>query len=179
MLLTQEEAASEGSAQCGRAQGQRGGHRDSGHWLGHGAGWRQLASRSLALGLLGPPQDPRALAAPPRRGSVLVPAVSTTIWRPHGLTASPRPEGFWSHLVAVLAIAPGREEALHRVSGFLAPDARGLGALSPRGKFEAAQIVKSLPAMQETRVRSLGSEDPLEKEMATHYSNLAWKIPWM
>ena len=42
-----------------------------------------------------------------------------------------------------------------------------------------AQTVKSLPAVQETRVRSLGREDPLEKEMATHSSILAWKIPWM
>ena len=41
-----------------------------------------------------------------------------------------------------------------------------------------AQMVKSLPTMQETRVRSLGEEDLLEKEMATHYSTLAWKIPW-
>ena len=40
------------------------------------------------------------------------------------------------------------------------------------------QMVKSLPAMQETQVQSLGQEDPLEKEMATHYSILAWKIPW-
>ena len=42
-----------------------------------------------------------------------------------------------------------------------------------------AQMVKSLPAVQETRVRSLGREDPLEKEMATHSSILAWRIPWM
>ena len=42
-----------------------------------------------------------------------------------------------------------------------------------------AQTVKSLPTMRETRVRSLGWEDPLEKEMATHSSILAWKIPWM
>ena len=41
-----------------------------------------------------------------------------------------------------------------------------------------AQTVKRLPTMQETRVRSLGWEDPLEKEMATHSSILAWKIPW-
>ena len=41
-----------------------------------------------------------------------------------------------------------------------------------------AQMVKRLPAMQETRVQSLGREDPLEKEMATHSSTLAWKIPW-
>ena len=40
-------------------------------------------------------------------------------------------------------------------------------------------MVKNLPAMQETRVRSLGQEDPLEKEMATHSSILAWKIPWI
>ena len=39
-------------------------------------------------------------------------------------------------------------------------------------------MVKCLPAMQETRVRSPGQEDPLEKEMATHSSTLAWKIPW-
>ena len=42
-----------------------------------------------------------------------------------------------------------------------------------------AQTVKRLPTMQETRVRSLGGEDPLKKEMATHSSTLAWKIPWM
>ena len=41
-----------------------------------------------------------------------------------------------------------------------------------------AQTVKNLPAMQETQVRSLGWEDPLEQEMATHSSTLAWKIPW-
>ena len=40
------------------------------------------------------------------------------------------------------------------------------------------QMVKHLPAMWETRVHSLGWEDPLEKEMATHSSTLAWKIPW-
>ena len=42
-----------------------------------------------------------------------------------------------------------------------------------------AQMINSLPAMWETWVRSLGWEDPLEKEMATHSSTLAWKIPWM
>ena len=39
-------------------------------------------------------------------------------------------------------------------------------------------MVKCLPAMWETWVQSLGPEDPLEKEMATHSSILAWKIPW-
>ena len=44
--------------------------------------------------------------------------------------------------------------------------------------IQVAQMVKNLPAMQETQVRSLGQEDPLEKEMATHSSIFAWKIPW-
>ena len=42
-----------------------------------------------------------------------------------------------------------------------------------------AQTVKCLPTMWETRVRSLGREDTLEKEMATHSNILAWQIPWM
>ena len=41
-----------------------------------------------------------------------------------------------------------------------------------------AQMVKKLPAMQKTHIRSLGQEDALEKEMATHSSILAWKTPW-
>ena len=41
-----------------------------------------------------------------------------------------------------------------------------------------AQMVKNLPAMQETWVRSLGQEDPVEKVMATYSSILAWRIPW-
>ena len=41
-----------------------------------------------------------------------------------------------------------------------------------------AQLVKNLPAMQETWVRFLGWEDPLEKEMAIHFSILTWKTPW-
>ena len=40
------------------------------------------------------------------------------------------------------------------------------------------QLVKYLPAMEETQVQSLGGEDPLEKEMANHSSILDWKIPW-
>ena len=42
-----------------------------------------------------------------------------------------------------------------------------------------AQTVKRLAVMKETQVQSLGWEDPLEKEMATHYSILAWRIPWI
>ena len=44
--------------------------------------------------------------------------------------------------------------------------------------FPGAQSVKNLPAVQETQVPSLGREDPLEKEMATRFSTLAWRIPW-
>ena len=41
-----------------------------------------------------------------------------------------------------------------------------------------AQMVKKLPAMQETQLQSLGQKDPLKKGMATHSSILAWRIPW-
>ena len=43
----------------------------------------------------------------------------------------------------------------------------------------AVRLVKNLPAMQETQVQSLGLEDPLENEMATHSSILAWRISWI
>ena len=46
------------------------------------------------------------------------------------------------------------------------------------GYIQGAQTVKNLPAVQETQVRSLDWEDPLEKEMAPHSSILAWKISW-
>ena len=44
--------------------------------------------------------------------------------------------------------------------------------------FPNGSVVRNPPAKQETQVQSLGQEDPLEKEMATHSSNLAWEIPW-
>ena len=47
-----------------------------------------------------------------------------------------------------------------------------------RGASLVVQTVKSLPAMQDSRAQSLGQDDPLEKEMATHSSTLAWKTPW-
>ena len=55
----------------------------------------------------------------------------------------------------------------------------GLAWIYIAGASLVAQRVKCLPAMQETWLRSLGQEDPLEKEMATHSSTLAWKIPWI
>ena len=51
-------------------------------------------------------------------------------------------------------------------------------SLNVYGSALVAQMGKNLPAMQETPVRSLGGEDPLEEEMATHSSILAWRIPW-
>ena len=44
--------------------------------------------------------------------------------------------------------------------------------------FPGGSALKNLPVMQETQVRSLGQEDPLEKEMTTHSNILAWEIPW-
>ena len=52
------------------------------------------------------------------------------------------------------------------------------GPVHHLGASLVAQSVKKLPAVQETWVQSLGQEDPLEKEMATHSSILAWRIPW-
>ena len=49
---------------------------------------------------------------------------------------------------------------------------------SRKGTSLVAQMVKRLPTMQETRVRSLSQEEPLEKDMATHSRTLAWRIPW-
>ena len=58
-------------------------------------------------------------------------------------------------------------------------DGEGFSVYSPRvGAFLVAQLVKNLPALQETWVRFLGQEDPLEKEMATHSSILTWRTPW-
>ena len=53
-----------------------------------------------------------------------------------------------------------------------------LSASNPIWTFLIPQLIKNLPAMQETWVRFLGWDDPLEKEMATHSSILAWEIPW-
>ena len=69
--------------------------------------------------------------------------------------------------------------------GLVGPGLKGRGLVREMdrctGKFRAslgAQMVKHPPAMRETWVLSLEQEDPLEKEMATHSSTLAWKIPW-
>ena len=51
--------------------------------------------------------------------------------------------------------------------------------IPPLGASLVAHLVKNLPAMQKTWARSLGQEDPLEKETATHFSILAWRILWI
>ena len=56
-------------------------------------------------------------------------------------------------------------------------NADGVGLIPGQASL-IAQLIKDLPAMQENRVQSLGREDPLEKEMATHSSVLALRIPW-
>ena len=74
-----------------------------------------------------------------------------------------------------------RTESEDREKGNRAPAGMTSDALSLGSSATSlvAQTVKRLPAMLETRIRSLGREDPLEKGMATHSSTLAWKIPWM
>ena len=52
-----------------------------------------------------------------------------------------------------------------------------MGFILEKG-FHNRSVVNNMPAMQETRAQSLGQEDPLEKEMATHSSILAWRISW-
>ena len=63
-------------------------------------------------------------------------------------------------------------------SGYM-PRSGIAGSYGGLGASLVAQTVKHLPAMRKTWVWSLGREDPLEKEMATHSNTLAWKIPWM
>ena len=81
-----------------------------------------------------------------------------------------------------LEIAPWGLNSRETLKGF---DLEGGGLVRPACRVRVrnraslvAQTVKWLPAMREIRVRSLGWEDPLEKEMATHSSTLTWKIPW-
>ena len=74
----------------------------------------------------------------------------------------------------------GREDLLEKGmathSSVLAPPPKKRG--SKKRVSLVAQMIKRPPTVRETRVQSLGREDPLEKEMATHSSTLAWKIPW-
>ena len=72
---------------------------------------------------------------------------------------------------------PGKSR--FQTSGFQNCDRINFSCFKPSGGTSlVAQMVKRLPTMQETQVRSLCWEDPLEEEMATHSSTLAWRIPW-
>ena len=76
-------------------------------------------------------------------------------------------------------VNPGLTDSKYRLSPL--PGQLWQGILGFPGSSDgkkAAQTVRNLPAVQETWVQPLGQEDPLEKEMATHSSILAWKIPW-
>ena len=70
------------------------------------------------------------------------------------------------------------EKGMASHSSILAPPQEKGGSKKYLWTSLMAQRLKHLPAMWETWVRSLGWEDPLEKEMATHSSTVAWKIPW-
>ena len=75
---------------------------------------------------------------------------------------------------------PGRLQSMEsqRVGHNWSDLAYSIAYVVQRCAFLVAQMVKHLPAVQETQLQSLGWEDALEKEMATHSSTLAWKIPW-
>ena len=83
------------------------------------------------------------------------------------------------------AHSQGSKKAVNILHGKVhrSPEARVSCKEPPAEYFECqanltAQMVKNLPAMWGTWVQSLGQEDPLEKGMATHFSTLAWRIPW-
>ena len=84
--------------------------------------------------------------------------------------------------IIFLPVPPGSRPALEGWVRSPAPSATVLSSLalwgSPGWASLVAQRLKRLPARRETGVQSLGREDPLEKEMATHFSTLAWRIPW-
>ena len=73
---------------------------------------------------------------------------------------------------------PAMQETLVQFLGPKDPLEKTDYSLQDSGASLVAQLVKNPPAMQETWIRSLGWDDPLEKGKATHFSTLAWRIPW-
>ena len=108
--------------------------------------------------------------------------MSLGAWKDKGW-ASEKFDPYTSSLLGVPGASDGKESACLAGDSGLIPGSRrspGEGISYPLQYSWAslvAQMVKHLPAMQETWVQSLGQEDPLEKEMATHSSILAWEIP--
>ena len=79
------------------------------------------------------------------------------------------------NLLLFIEQSQGPQNLIQKAKDHLGP---GLTSLNNVSTSLVAQMVRRLPTMWETQVQSLGWEDPLEKEMATHSSTLAWKIPW-
>ena len=140
-------------------------------------------------------------------GSVSSPGGEHGNWLQHSAPDSPMDRGAWwitAHRVAKSRTqlkGRGTHAGYYCVSGALhgalqrqrwirhseRPGWKGRQAWPPQGDLHynihtgiplIAQSIKNLPAMQETQVRFLGWQDPLEKEMAAHSSILAWRIPW-
>ena len=86
----------------------------------------------------------------------------------------------WLQSLSAMILEPKKIKCLtvSIVSPSICHEVMGLDAMIFQSASLVAQRLMHVPAMQETWVRSLGQEDPLEKEMATHSSTLAWKIPW-
>ena len=74
---------------------------------------------------------------------------------------------------------PARENRTVPVSQLKPRHSSDWDQLRSPGVSLVAQTVKNLPAVQETQVPSLSQEDPLEKQMATHFNILVWRIPWI
>ena len=92
----------------------------------------------------------------------------------------------WQSLLILFQLTKGLRQFFFLSSHYFGNLSPHVVAQSPQMNFLittftslVAQMVKRLTTMQKTQVRSLGWEDPLEKEMATYSSTLAWKIPWM
>ena len=98
--------------------------------------------------------------------------------RPHGRLSAWSPEVTLTSLeIGVVGGASGEERANSQLCALLASVWVRL-VWPPLRTSLVAQMLKNLPAVQETQIRFLGWEDPLEKEVATHSSILAWRIPW-
>ena len=83
-------------------------------------------------------------------------------------------QGLWEWEKSIWSLCPGLSSM---ISVFFSPSLIGCYTEYPRSSL-VTQLVKSLSATWETQVQSLSREDPLEREMATHSSILAWRIPW-
>ena len=94
----------------------------------------------------------------------------------------PSPENWCRHNFFAIYTQNHRKSFHGYIEGFSNVQQADVGFLNVVTLLEVislvAQMVKNLPAMQETKVQFLGWEDPLEWEMATHFSILAWRIPW-